>query len=527
MMPSGHKARVDYSHLLGTLAISGSNLLSGHLSRKQQERLAQQNRELQLQIEKNRQNFQLQQSERNASLQRELCQKNHELRLMEQKSNSENLRNQAEWNLFLKTWPLLNVPSVIRSEQILPDGTVSLRVIFARSSDQVFQKAVYPLVEEGLREFVDLYHNEFQSENILFYHNGFTGSVSGGAVAENIHYALSDLPVIVIETNTLFDEVCVSFTMWGLADSRKRHFTVFKLPYEPHVANGAYSVQYYSELALQLLAHLKFVLGYAYDAYNLVQYDRPPLLPQVVWCEPQLGTRGCVLHVSGMCDTMEEKYEELYDQVLGARALEGLKGCRLHKLRMEYAEASRRFLPAGQFQRCLDESVEAWVALRTQDQSAEAFLNGLATGDLYLSDYAGEEDRQYLEAMAKMYNWRSEGYSPVVCYLSDKANWIRRYPSYTREHTDFTIFERGMLSDEDAIQYLNYEVREWVKVRSNWPPDLFLFWLGDGRHTLSREDLEFLKTLSRLYDCVPTPNKGAFSRILNTILALGAYTLAG
>ena len=160
MMPSGHKARVDYSHLLGTLAISGSNLLSGHLSRKQQERLAQQNRELQLQIEKNRQNFQLQQSERNASLQRELCQKNHELRLMEQKSNSENLRNQAEWNLFLKTWPLLNVPSVIRSEQILPDGTVSLRVIFARSSDEVFQKAGYPLVEEGLREFVDLYHNE-------------------------------------------------------------------------------------------------------------------------------------------------------------------------------------------------------------------------------------------------------------------------------------------------------------------------------------------------------------------------------
>lgn len=175
-------------HILGALINSAFSAINGHFTRKQQEKLAEQNCELQMQLEKNRQNFQLAllnqeiqmqikesrqhfqivQSKQNAELQRKLGLKNHALRLAEQQANFENLCKQAEWNYFLKMWPLMNLPSVIRAEQLLPDNTVSLRVIFARSSDPVFAKAVYSLVEQGLCEFVDLYHNEFQSDNIIF-----------------------------------------------------------------------------------------------------------------------------------------------------------------------------------------------------------------------------------------------------------------------------------------------------------------------------------------------------------------------
>ena len=288
-----------------------ANAKNARLAQEQQVRLFELNRDLQMELEKNRQSFQLEQGRLNAELQRELSLKNHELRLTEQQANFENLCKQAEWNLFLKSWPLMNLPSVIRAEQILPDNTVSLRVFFARSSDPVFEKAVYPRVEQGLSEFVDLYHNEFRSKNIIFYHNGFSSEVSGGAVASNIHYALRELPVIIIDSNVLFDEICVSLTMWGFGSAEKSHFTVFKLPYEPHIANGSFSVKYYSELANQLLAHLKFILGYAYDAYNLIQYNRPPLLPRIAKYEAELGGRGCLLDEPEVENAIREKYEEM------------------------------------------------------------------------------------------------------------------------------------------------------------------------------------------------------------------------
>lgn len=400
-------------YIVTALIHAASGAVNSGFARGQQKELSQRNHTLQLKMEENRQNFQLEQSERNAALQRELSLQNHQLRLAEQRENFENLCKQAEWNHFLNTWPLMNLPGVIRAEQILPDGTVSLRVIFTRSSDPVFTKAVYPRVEQGLREFVDLYHNDFHSHNLIFYQNGFSGTVAGGAAEVNIHYALRELPVILIDCNVLLDEICVSLTMWGLGSAQKSHFTVFKLPYEPHISNGSFSVDYYRRIADQLLSHLKFVLGCAYDTYNLIQYNRAPLLPRIADLEYRRGEPGCLLDEPGLRDAIREKYGEIYTAVIGNRTMDGgqsyaclpesFKGCILHRIRMEYAEAMRQYFTDTQYSECLDASVEAWAALRT-DEPAETFLRALCSGGKNAASYVGTDDRQYLDAICALYN---------------------------------------------------------------------------------------------------------------------------
>lgn len=412
-------------YIVTSLINAASNMVNGYFAREQQKQLSEQNSALQVKLEETRQHFQLEQSERNAALQQEFSRQNHQMRLLEQQANFENLCKQAEWNHFLNTWPLMNLPSVIRAEQILPDHTVSLRVIFARSNDPVFARGVYPRVEQGLREFVDLYHNEFQSKNIIFYQNGFSGSVTGGAVETNIHYALQELPVIIIDCNVLLNEICVSLTMWGFGSAEKNHFTVFKLPYEPHVANGSFSIEYYAKLADQLLARLKFVLGCAYDAYNLIQYSRPPLLPRVADHEYRLGGNGCLLDEPELKSAMGEAYREIYSRVIGEPTPDGgssfaclpesFKSCILHKLRMEYANAMRDYLTDKQYIQYLNTSADAWTALRT-DIPTETFLQSLASGDLRISDYVGEDDLQYLEDLCAQYHCvqQQSPYGPLV-----------------------------------------------------------------------------------------------------------------
>lgn len=399
-------------YIITALINAATGIINGHLSRKQQEQIAEKNRDLQISMENNKQHFQLELNEKNAETQRQLSLQNHQLRLLEQQSNFEKLCQQAEWNRFMNSWPLMNVPSVICAEQILPDNTVSLRVIFARSSDQIFSKVVYPQVEQGLRDFVDLYHNEFDSKNIIFYHNAFSATVSGGAIEANIHYALKELPVIIIDTNVLIDEICVSLTMWGLGSSQKSHFTVFRIPYQAQIVNGNIVLDYYKELSNKILAYLKFVLGYAYDAYNLIQYNKVPLLPRVAAHEFKQGGRGCILNEPEVRLAIEQKYGEIYSMVIGEIGVDGkkpyallpesFKGSILHQLRMEYAESVQEYVSEDKYIQYLDESVDAWVSLRSSD-SAKGFLSDVLSGKFSIRDFFGTEDERYFERIAALY----------------------------------------------------------------------------------------------------------------------------
>lgn len=409
-------------YIVTALINAAASTYNSAQARKQQEQLAEKNRELTMSMEANRQDFQLELSERNAEIQRELSLQNHELRIREQQANFEKMCRQAEWTKFLNVWPLINMPSVIRAEQVLPDNTVSLRFIFAKSNDTVFSKVVYPRVEQGLKDFVDIYHNVLSSKNIIFYQNAFISNLSGGAVDENIHYALKELPVIIINTNVLLDEIYVSFTMWGLGSREQSHFTVFRIPYQQKTKNGNVDLAYYSDLTKQILAYLKFVLGYAYDAYNLIQYNRAPLLPKAAAYELEQGAEGCLLENQEIVREIGEKYGEIYTSVIGtgkgdgkqpyAALPESCKQSILHGLRMEYAEVLKDCISEMEYIRYLDEAVEAWAALRTTRQTAD-FLAELLEKEgtaehSVLHVYFGAEDVVFFNRVAEDYKKCSE-----------------------------------------------------------------------------------------------------------------------
>lgn len=403
--------------IVNTLVNAATSTINSERSRKQQEQLAEENRKLTKEMEEVRQNFTVSQNEENARRQKELSLLNHNLRVEEQKINFENVCRQAEWNAFMSHWPLVNLPSVIRQEQILPDNTVSLRVIFSKSNDQNFSQAVYPQVEQGLREFVDLYHNVFDSHNIIFYHNAFVSNTSGGAVDANIHHALKELPVIIIDTNVLMDEIAVSLTMWGLGSSRQEHFTVFKIPY-----HAQKNLDYYREISIKLLAYLKFVLGYAYDAYNLIEYNRMPLLPEVAQYELAAGSSGCILNAEELQPLLADKYIEIYSSAIGPRNADNrtpsyalfpvnAKATILHELRLHYAEAVSSCISGTEYVRYLDESLDAWVSLRTS-LPAGIFLAELVdsfhSGSNNALKYFSSSDVDYFNRLGHAYTQSPE-----------------------------------------------------------------------------------------------------------------------
>ena len=423
-------------YIVTALINAAASTYNSAQARKQQEQLAEKNRELTLSMEVNRQDFQLELSERNAEIQRELSLQNHELRIREQQANFEKMCLQAEWTKFLNVWPLINMPSVIRAEQVLPDNTVSLRVIFAKSNDTVFSRIVYPKIEQGLKDFVDIYHNVLGSKNIIFYQNAFVSNLSGGAVDENIHYALKELPVIIINTNVLLDEIYVSFTMWGLGSREQSHFTVFRIPYHQETKNGNADLAYYTDLTKQMLAYLKFLLGYAYDAYNLIQYNRAPLLVKAAAYELEQGARGCLLENQAVVQAIGEKYGEIYTSVIGAGKGDGKQpyaalpeSCKqsiLHRLRMEYAEVLKDCISETEYIRYLDEAVEAWAALRTTRPTAN-FLTELLEKEgtaehSILQVYFGTEDVVFFNRVAEDYKKCSKygKYSKLVSKIGDR-----------------------------------------------------------------------------------------------------------
>ena len=398
----------DFGKIYITTALINaiSSTVNGVLSRKQQRELAKQNQEFTLQLDANRQQFQLNLNKENIRTQHEMSEKNHQLRLIEQKSNFELMCKSSEWQHFLNDWPLRVQPNVLREEQILNDGTVALRVFFAKSSNKFFSEYIYPQVEQGLLEFIDFYHNEFASNNIIFYHNAYKDNNYGGAINANIRYALKELPVIIIDSNVLNEEICVSATIWGFGNAHEQHATIFKLPYKFEIIGGQVDRNYVNALSNQLLAYLKFVLGYAYDTYNLIMYNKAPLLPQVAHKEREKlpGSKCLLLGFHGIENAFGEQYEEIYSTVLGtakpdqtvgfAERPESYKRTLLHELRLNYAISIKDFVSEEKYQQYLDESIEAWCGLRTENDSL-VFLKELYDDSSQIIKYFSPEDLNY------------------------------------------------------------------------------------------------------------------------------------
>ena len=397
-------------HIVSSIVSSVTSTVNSSKARKQQEKAAAQSMEFQREMEANRQNFNLEMNEINAQRQREVNQQAHIYRLEEQRHSFENALKSAGWNQFLQRWPLVNPPEVVREQQLLPDDTVSLRVIFARSPDQDFHKYVYTYVDQGLRDFTDLYHNVFRSRNIIYYHNAFLSNNYGGAVELNIHYGLKELPVIIIGTNILMNQIDVSLTTWGLGDSRSfpDHMSIFKIPYQ-----RIQDLNYYQQIASRILQYLKFIVGYAYDTYNLVEYNRMPLLPAVAQYEIECNFPDAILAAEELKSIVGKKYNEIYAGVIGSNSALGLpkdnymlpcnsKSMNLHVLRLDYAKSVRGWTDPQTYTSYLNESIEAWTSLRST-QSTRGFLEQLLREPSQISRYIGTNDVSYLEELNEEY----------------------------------------------------------------------------------------------------------------------------
>ena len=372
--------------------------------------------EFQAYLESNRQQFQLEVNKSNAELQRELSAQNHAFRLEEINTNFELTRRTQEYQQVEAKWPLHVPPVVMRGEQVLKDRTIALRVLFARSCDAYLQKFFYPIIEQELVDFVDLYKNNLSSRNIIFFHNAWKDECYGGAFGNNIHYALSDLPVLIADANVLPNgQIRISVTMWGVGSDIEFHGNIFKCPYDKSRFKDE---NYVSEIAYKVSAYLKFAIGYIYDLYNLIAYNRMPLLPAAVALEKNNLVDSALLNYDEIKQCLTDTYSHMYSQTLSitdgsqqsaydtqsedVQLLVDSKKTILHELRLNYALAVKDYVSTEQYLQCLDESIRAWVDLRT-DKSAEEFLQDLVGNSNEIEKYFSDEDKRYFITLCDAY----------------------------------------------------------------------------------------------------------------------------
>lgn len=365
--------------------------------------------QFQLCLEENKQQFQRHINDENAKLQRELNEQSHMFRLEEIKTNFELLRKTQAYQQVINQWPLNSLPDVLRYEQILANNTVALRVLFAHSSDAELQQVLYPIIERELVKFTGVYNNNFNSNNIIFYQNAWKVDCFGSAFESNIHFILKDIPVLIVEVDILPDNsASVSFTMWGLGSEKKFKYDVFECACERDKIID--NMNYRSETASKISAYLKFVIGYMYDFYNLILYNRAPLLPKVAQYEENC-TKSALLKYDDIRQILYSIYNNMYSKVLSIasssqsaeiKVLADTNNTILHKTRFEYAEAVKGYVSVYEYLQFIDESVMAWADLRTS-KNAEIFLQELADNSNKIDVYFSQSDGQYFENLCNVY----------------------------------------------------------------------------------------------------------------------------
>ena len=367
--------------------------------------------QFELRLEENKQQFQQHINDENAQLQRELNEQNHIFRLEEIKANFELACKTRAYQQIEAQWPLCTPPVVLRDEQILADSTMVLRVLFSRSIDDELQKSFYPIIEQNLVEFVDIYRNYFYSDNIIFYQNAWKDNCYGSAYKRNIYSILKEFPTLIVDANILPDNTAkISASIWGFGSEREFSRKVFDCDCDK--TKICSNISYRRSVASQISAYLKFVIGYMYDLYNLVLYNRVPLLPKVASVEKDNSVSSALLNYDDIKKEISNTYSGIYSQILSIagsnqsaeiKVLTGMNNTQLHQTRFDYVEAVKDYVSTEQYLQCLDESIRAWVDLRT-DKSAEEFLQDLAGNGDEVEKYFSGNDIQYFDNLCNVYS---------------------------------------------------------------------------------------------------------------------------
>lgn len=390
-------------YLVMALISSFTQIVNQTRSTRLQNTIAERNRQLAEQQEQLRQDFQLDMAEKNAVLQRELALENHKYRLMEQAENFRKAEESVQWNALIQSWPLTSLPKPMRENQIdSASDSVKLRVILC-DGDNGF-RPLYPEIENQLDEFI-LTYGRLGCNRLIFTRGIKDGQTDIGRHSENIFYALRDLPTILIDCRIKNGMVHVGAEIWGFGNQRSRE-TVFRIPFQPKLReDGKIDPECIKEWQDKTAAHLKTLVGYVFDAYNLITYNAPPMLPRVAAEERKSGTGGAVPYA----ELLRDNYARLYAEYLGsgdkpclAENAESFQSQILHEIRLDYALAADDYLTDDAFIRCLDESLAAWTALRSEEKAGD-FVGELIGDPSRIAKYVSGSDRDYLLRLSAAY----------------------------------------------------------------------------------------------------------------------------
>ena len=280
---------------------------------------------------------------------------------------------------------------------------------FSRSVDNELQKLFYPIIEQNLVEFVDIYKNYFYSENIIFYQNAWKNNCYGSAYKRNMYSILKEFPTLIVDANILPDNTAkISASIWGFGSEREFSRKIFDCDCDK--TKICSNVSYRRSIASQISAYLKFAIGYMYDLYNLVLYNRVPLLPRVASVEKDNNVSSALLNYDDIKKEISSTYSGIYSQILSIagsnqsaeiKVLTDMNNTQLHQTRFDYAEAVKEYISAEQYLQCLDESIRAWTDLRT-NKGTEEFLQELADNSK-VEKYFSDDDRRYFIALCDAY----------------------------------------------------------------------------------------------------------------------------
>ncbi|MBQ7501403.1 leucine-rich repeat domain-containing protein [bacterium] len=452
--------------------------------------------------ELNRHDFSLKRNRRIADIQNNIAADAYRFRLAASKRRFEHWKKQPENKALLEKWPMSLPPEAVRREHMsggcLTFGVFLLKSRHNQSSEleQVWNTEVYPLIEDGLKHWIDsCYHGRPEIDNIKLYGGSADcESMSSESVKDMLRSFFNGLPTLILETELLSDEIRLAVTAWGLGgDSLNKNYSAALCsgPLGEALKEGQADER--RRLAGEVSSCFKTAVGCCFDAFRLAEYNQMPVFPEIVKTDADLADYFDTCLRSELGKTVrseaaapENSLTELYDRSVGVfyRKLYSLfiapdsrfsadypsnKSVNAYALRLGYAEKTAAVLSPCRICRMLKDSIEAWCSLRGEyapqkydvfKRAVQAFVQ--TAFSRFLAD--GKSDIDTGGPNDGFYDWR--------CSLNDglqAEDWLEKfivggYPGYRYFSAD----------DEEYIDGLVYLLSEMNSLKSGqtaaaWP----------------------------------------------------------
>lgn len=293
-------------------------------------------------------------------------------------------------------WPFKVSPEAVRNQQVI-DGKIALRVFMLPNEpakDKIFATKIFPMIETDLSKYVSDYQNIYGSKNIIYYSGAVKDGFYGTAAIENYKWLMKGLPTLVISSDCINGVASIWATAWGSNESLSKHICLFEYDYKSKSEN---------EIANELSARIKYVLGSVYDGYNFLTYNQTPILPEILNSKKQKELDSSPLKCADVNEAYKNEYLALFQNALASADKNDIP------LQMyNFANSLRDFITNDEWIACLDNSVETWVwqyiKQNEQEQTTEEFLNYLINNPDKCKKDISISDREYIQDICEDYS---------------------------------------------------------------------------------------------------------------------------